>query len=92
MIHDSPKPVFIHCTHGKDRTGAAVMLYRMSRREETLDEALQEARHYKFSWWNFGLKRTVNRYRDPNQLSSLPNPASGTPENACSYLPHKCAP
>lgn len=92
MIHDSQKPVFIHCTHGKDRTGAAVMLYRMSRGEETSVEALQEARHYKFSWWNFGLKRTVNRYRDPNRLSSLPNPATGAPENACRPLLQKCTP
>lgn len=92
IIHDSPKPIFIHCRHGKDRTGAAVMLYRLSLGEEKPDEALQEARHYKFSWWNFGLKRTVKRYRDPNQLSSLPSPSSGTPQDACRYVPHKCAP
>jgi protein tyrosine phosphatase (PTP) superfamily phosphohydrolase (DUF442 family) len=85
-IQNAQKPLFIHCRHGKDRTGAIVVLYRLKRREGgTFDDALREARHYRFSSWNFGLKRTIGRYQDPRKFSLLPSPVagSGTPDGVC---------
>jgi protein tyrosine/serine phosphatase len=32
QIHDAPKPVLIHCTHGEDRTGLIVALYKVCKK------------------------------------------------------------
>ncbi|HPI89933.1 MAG TPA: tyrosine-protein phosphatase, partial [Spirochaetota bacterium] len=36
------QPVFVHCRHGADRTGAAVALYRIYVQGWTKDEAIEE--------------------------------------------------
>jgi tyrosine-protein phosphatase SIW14 len=78
-LQSAPKPVFIHCQHGKDRTGAVVLLYRLKRTELGPGDAYKEARHYRFSRFNFGLKGTIHRYeRKPDKLADLPDPASGS--------------
>ncbi len=35
-------PVFVHCRHGADRTGAAVALYRIMRQNWSIEDAWQE--------------------------------------------------
>jgi protein tyrosine/serine phosphatase len=35
-------PVFVHCKHGADRTGAAVALYRIKIQDWKIDEAINE--------------------------------------------------
>ena len=89
LLHDSPKPIFLHCQHGKDRTGALVMIYRMKQEQESSAEAFKEAQHYKFSRFNFGLKRTVNRFRDADKLKSLPSPTPSTTD-VCRPSLNKC--
>lgn len=44
----SVKPMYIHCVHGRDRTGLAVALYRVSK-GWTPEQALQEAKSFGFS-------------------------------------------
>ncbi len=73
-LQNARKPVFIHCYLGKDRTGGIVALYRMLRQEESYRQAYDEALHYKFDRLDFGLKRTLDRYKDPTKLKSLPRP------------------
>ncbi len=73
-IHDARKPIFIHCYHGKDRTGAIVALYRVWRGENSFQNAYDEALHYRFSQYDFGLKRTLHRYENPQKLHTLPAP------------------
>lgn len=41
-------PTFIHCYHGKDRTGLAVALYRIKNDGWSKQEALEEAHHFGF--------------------------------------------
>lgn len=44
-IENSPKPVLIHCTHGEDRTGLIVALYRMRRGTTTETAYADMVRH-----------------------------------------------
>jgi len=74
QIQKARKPVFIHCFHGKDRTGAIVAIYRMWRQQKSYNEALDEALHYKFNLRDPGLIRTIDRYKNPKKLHSLPRP------------------
>jgi protein tyrosine phosphatase (PTP) superfamily phosphohydrolase (DUF442 family) len=42
QIHDAPKPVLIHCTHGEDRTGLIVALYKVCKKTATPEEAFKD--------------------------------------------------
>jgi len=82
-LQKAPKPMFVHCKRGKDRTGMLVMLYRLRRHEQpSFEEALREARHYRFSKWNFGLVRTVKRF-DAEKIELLAAPAALPARDAC---------
>jgi protein tyrosine/serine phosphatase len=74
-LQQAPKPIFVHCEHGKDRTGAVIALYRMRRGEMSFDQAYQEALHYRFDEsLDGGLIKTIKRYQDPKTLAALPDP------------------
>ena len=75
QIRDTQKPIFIHCYHGKDRTGAVVAIYRMLMGQKSFDDAYKEAYHYGFSREDHGLSRTVDSYKSRKKLLSLPRPA-----------------
>jgi protein tyrosine/serine phosphatase len=74
QIKKAQKPIFIHCYHGKDRTGAIVALYRMLRQEKSHEEATDEAFHYRLSRRDVGMQNTIDRYKNPKKLKSLPRP------------------
>jgi protein tyrosine/serine phosphatase len=80
-LQQAPKPIFLHCERGKDRTGAIVALYRMRRHELPFDRAYQEALHYRFNEsLDGGLIKTIRRYQDSKRLADLPDPdASAAP-------------
>ena len=71
-IRDARRPIFIHCYHGKDRTGAVVALYRMRRHQKTFEEAYKEAYHYFFQESDLGLRSTIDRYEAYKNLQTLP--------------------
>jgi len=74
QIKKAQKPIFIHCYHGKDRTGAIVAIYRMLRQEKSYEEATDEAFHYRLSRRDVGMQNTIGRYKNPKKLKSLPRP------------------
>ncbi len=82
-IAQAPKPIYVHCEHGKDRTGMVVALYRLWRGESTLEDAISEADYYRFSYWNFGLKRTLERYRAAPALQTLGTPPTTPVSGVC---------
>ena len=63
IINDSRNwPVFVHCKHGKDRTGTIIACYRISHDHWTAKEALKEAKRYGMSWMQFGMKDFIRDY------------------------------
>lgn len=82
-IQAAPKPIYLHCKRGKDRTGMVVLLYRLWRGQETFEEAYREARYYHFSRWNLGLKRTLQRYREADAVKSLGKPPATASAGVC---------
>lgn len=49
-IRDHPKPVYIHCAQGRDRTGLAVAGYRLSKGDD-VDDVFADLDRYRTNWW-----------------------------------------
>jgi protein tyrosine phosphatase (PTP) superfamily phosphohydrolase (DUF442 family) len=58
-IDTSPKPVFIHCLQGRDRTGLAIAAYRLSQGMSAA-QACQELRNFNVNfWWDASITQRV---------------------------------
>src|SRR5439155_25132281 len=64
-------PVFIHCQRGADRTGVVLACYRMEHDRWSNREALDEARSYGMSWYQFPLIRYIMGYRPHEPAGGL---------------------
>lgn len=62
-VDASPKPVFIHCKRGQDRTGVAVAAIRITHDHWTNLQALQEAKSYHMNWLQLGMKSYIEHYK-----------------------------
>ena len=47
-IESSPKPVFVHCQHGADRTGCMLGIYRETQQGWDYDKTYKEMLNYGF--------------------------------------------
>lgn len=56
------QPVFVHCHHGKDRTGTIVACYRMSHDGWNAEQAKDEAKRYGLSFAEIGMRRYIDNY------------------------------
>jgi tyrosine-protein phosphatase SIW14 len=56
------QPVFVHCGHGRDRTGLIVAVYRITHDGLTGTQAKSEAKRFGMYWWKFGLKNYIEDY------------------------------
>ncbi len=64
LIRDSPKPVFIHCRQGRDRTGIAVAAYRLSRGMPIAD-VVKELHNFRVNfWWAPSIERRIRQLSD----------------------------
>lgn len=59
------QPVYIHCQHGRDRTGVMAAVYRMECQGWTRARALAEMRALGFRTWFRDLHRFVRSYPAP---------------------------
>ena len=63
-IINTPKnhPVFVHCSHGVDRTGVIVAVYRIVQEGWTGAQAKAEAKRFGMHWWKFKLRDYIGDY------------------------------
>ncbi len=55
------EPVFVHCQHGADRTGAMVGIWRVTQQGWGFDQTWVEMRKYGFKSWLKELKSAVEK-------------------------------
>jgi len=74
-LFDDPSnlPLFLHCRHGADRTGAAVAIYRILRQDWSAREALREMTRGGFGYHaiHFHLKRFVRSFVRQERIMRL---------------------
>jgi protein tyrosine/serine phosphatase len=76
-VEDAPRPIFVHCYHGRDRTGLEVAVYRIVKCGWTRDAALSELYAYGYQWAAFpGLARYVASFNEDEFATA---PFAGSP-------------
>ena len=59
LIDSLPKPVFVHCKHGCDRTGTVIACYRIEHDHWKTKDALNEAGKYGLSRFERGMREYI---------------------------------
>ena len=59
----STGPVFVHCQHGSDRTGAVIACYRIEHDRWNNDAALREAKSLGMSFFERAIQRYVREFQ-----------------------------
>jgi len=65
-IDQSPKPVFIHCQAGRDRTGLAVAAWQMSHGMSAAEAIAQMEQFGRNPWWEGAIKARIRRLEQAN--------------------------
>ena len=63
LLRDAPRPLFLHCKSGADRTALAVTLYRHVLRDEPMAEA-RRAFSWRYGHNRWGKARVLHRFLD----------------------------
>jgi len=50
IVDQQPKPVYVHCRYGQDRTGAMIAVYRMLMEGVSEEDAIAELRRNRGNW------------------------------------------
>jgi uncharacterized protein (TIGR01244 family) len=67
-VDEAQKPIFVHCYHGRDRTGLEVAVYRMVEQGWPREAALKELYAHGYHWAVFpGIARYVKTF-DPGEF------------------------
>ncbi len=72
LIKSSPKPVFIHCEHGCDRTGTIIACYRIQHDQWTSVTALEEAKRYGMSKLEHAMRQYVLDFGKKTETNPAP--------------------
>ena len=60
-IDESPKPIFIHCLVGRDRTGLAVAAWQMSHGMSAADAIADNERYGSNPWFDAAIRRRIHQ-------------------------------
>jgi tyrosine-protein phosphatase SIW14 len=63
-ISAMPKPVFVHCQHGCDRTGTILACYRVRQDHWVNSRALKEAEVYGISPFEVGMRKYIKHFKN----------------------------
>lgn len=61
------EPVFVHCVHGRDRTGTMVAIYRINNERWSADSAYEEMKARGFRTFFMSLKKSVFDFAERKQ-------------------------
>jgi protein tyrosine phosphatase (PTP) superfamily phosphohydrolase (DUF442 family) len=76
----SPKPLFIHCREGRDRTGLAIAAFRLSQGMSPAD-ACQELRNFRVNfWWETPITDRIHHLRSATAGHSTTAPSASGAE------------
>jgi protein tyrosine phosphatase (PTP) superfamily phosphohydrolase (DUF442 family) len=50
IVDQQPKPIYLHCRYGQDRTGAMIAVYRMLMEGVSEEDAIEELRRNRGNW------------------------------------------
>jgi protein tyrosine phosphatase len=67
IVDQKPKPIFVHCHSGKNRTGVMVAAYRMIMEDVSDEEAIAEMKRFRGLWFEAGaryLRRLSSQRRE----------------------------
>jgi protein tyrosine phosphatase (PTP) superfamily phosphohydrolase (DUF442 family) len=76
VLDPKNQPVYIHCAHGKDRTGTMAALYRMEVDGWTADEAIEEMRAFGYNTIWQDLVDYVKKYKPGKYVPQRKSPES----------------
>ena len=76
------QPVFVHCQRGADRTGTVIAVYRLTHDDYTVKQAVDEAKKFKFGWWQFWMKDYIEDY-----ARKMANKKTGIVTEARAFMP-----
>jgi len=68
LLETLPRPIFVHCQHGCDRTGTIIACYRIQHDKWSNETALEEAHKYGLSTLERAMRKYVLAFGKP------PNP------------------
>lgn len=67
-VDEAQRPIFVHCYHGRDRTGLEIAVYRMVEQDWPREAALKELYAHGYHWAMFpGIARYVRTF-NPEQF------------------------
>lgn len=69
-LDEAQRPAFVHCQHGRDRTGAMVGIYRIKHDGWTYQKAYAEMKEKGFRTFFLGLSFGVKRFAKANGASN----------------------
>jgi protein tyrosine/serine phosphatase len=76
VLDPAKRPVFVHCAHGKDRTGTMCAVYRMEVDGWTPEKAFEEMQKFGFHDLYTDLEKYVKAYtpRFAEKVRAFPGP------------------